>query len=123
MLFFLGNWSDTKRARKRALFVKSAFNKHKNLRLKYNKPRFYGVVSDQKKFNRLEILTGWIFTEDFFTTLDSAGVIVQTSWMEKAYDIRACLRYANIPVSRLLDEAIEDLLLKHNEIAEKTKTP
>jgi len=30
---------------------------------------------------------------------------------------------SRIPVSRLLDEAIEDLLLKHNEIKEKTKTP
>jgi len=28
-----------------------------------------------------------------------------------------------IPVSRLLDEAIEDLLLKYNVISEKTKTP
>ena len=30
---------------------------------------------------------------------------------------------SRIPVSRLLDEAIEDLLLKHGEIAQKTKTP
>lgn len=28
-----------------------------------------------------------------------------------------------IPVSKLLDEAIEDLLLKHGEIDKKTKTP
>lgn len=28
-----------------------------------------------------------------------------------------------IPVSKLLDEAIEDLLLKHKEIQNKTKTP
>lgn len=28
-----------------------------------------------------------------------------------------------IPVSRLLDEAIEDLLLKHKEIQNKMKTP
>lgn len=28
-----------------------------------------------------------------------------------------------IPTSRLLDEAIEDLLLKHNIIQKKTKTP
>lgn len=28
-----------------------------------------------------------------------------------------------IPTTRLLDEAIEDLLLKHNVIQEKTKTP
>lgn len=28
-----------------------------------------------------------------------------------------------IPVSKLLDEAIEDLLLKHKAIHEKTKTP
>lgn len=30
---------------------------------------------------------------------------------------------SRIPVSKLLDEAIEDLLLKHKEISEKTKTP
>lgn len=28
-----------------------------------------------------------------------------------------------IPVSKLLDEAIEDLLLKHGHIKQKTKTP
>lgn len=28
-----------------------------------------------------------------------------------------------IPVSKLLDEAIEDLLLKHKVITKKTKTP
>lgn len=28
-----------------------------------------------------------------------------------------------IPISRLLDEGIEDLLLKHKAISEKTKTP
>lgn len=28
-----------------------------------------------------------------------------------------------IPLTKLLDEAIEDLLLKHNVIQEKTKTP
>ena len=32
-------------------------------------------------------------------------------------------KQSRIPVSRLLDEAIEDLLLKHKEIKEKTKTP
>ena len=30
---------------------------------------------------------------------------------------------SRIPVSKLIDEAIEDLLLKHKEISEKTKTP
>ena len=32
-------------------------------------------------------------------------------------------KQTRIPVSRLLDEAIEDLLLKYKVITEKTKTP
>lgn len=37
--------------------------------------------------------------------------------------LRALSDKTRIPVSRLLDEAIEDLLLKHKAIKEKTKTP
>ncbi|MCL2411614.1 MAG: ribbon-helix-helix domain-containing protein [Treponema sp.] len=37
--------------------------------------------------------------------------------------LKAFSERSRIPVSKLLDEAIEDLLLKHNEIIKKTKTP
>lgn len=37
--------------------------------------------------------------------------------------IRSLSAKTRIPVSKLLDEAIEDLLLKHKVISVKTKTP
>lgn len=37
--------------------------------------------------------------------------------------LRNLSQKTRIPVSKLLDEAIEDLLLKYNEIKDKTKTP
>lgn len=42
-------------------------------------------------------------------------------------DLHKCLKQlaetSRIPISRLMDEAIEDLLLKHKIITQKTKTP
>lgn len=43
---------------------------------------------------------------------------------QELYDkLKSFSERSRIPMSKLLDEAIEDLLLKHNEIKEKTKTP
>ena len=38
-------------------------------------------------------------------------------------DLRNLSKKTRIPISRLLDEVIEDLLLKYKVISEKTKTP
>ncbi len=47
-----------------------------------------------------------------------------TSSDHELYDmLRALSDKTRIPVSKLLDEAIEDLLLKHGRIEKKTKTP
>ncbi len=47
-----------------------------------------------------------------------------TSSDHELYDmLRALSGKTRIPVSKLLDEAIEDLLLKHGRIEKKTKTP
>ena len=47
-----------------------------------------------------------------------------TSTDHELYDkLKLFSSRSRIPVARLLDEAIEDLLLKHKEISEKTKTP
>lgn len=37
--------------------------------------------------------------------------------------LKALSEQTRIPATKLLDEAIEDLLLKHGVIKEKTKTP
>lgn len=47
-----------------------------------------------------------------------------TSTDHELYEqLRAFSVHSRIPISRLLDEAIEDLLLKHKRIKKKTKTP
>lgn len=47
-----------------------------------------------------------------------------TSTDEELYELlRGFSKKSRIPVSKLLDEAIEDLLLKYKEIDRKTKTP
>jgi predicted DNA-binding protein len=47
-----------------------------------------------------------------------------TSTDHELYEaLRKLSEKTRIPVSKLLDEAIEDLLLKHGFISKKTKTP
>ena len=46
-----------------------------------------------------------------------------TSDQELYEKLKAFSDSSRIPVSKLLDEAIEDLLLKHKQIKTKTKTP
>lgn len=43
--------------------------------------------------------------------------------MELYEGLKELSKKTRIPTSKLLDEAIEDLLLKHKEINQKTKTP
>lgn len=46
-----------------------------------------------------------------------------TSDQELYDELKLFSEQSRIPVSKLLDEAIEDLLLKHKRIKKKTKTP
>lgn len=47
-----------------------------------------------------------------------------TSTDMELYDkLRELSNKTRIPISKLLDEAVEDLLLKHKVIDKKTKTP